>query len=94
MPGRCAGVLRRRRAAFRLPSAPPHHARCAGAKLTVIEINKGEGVYWHNPVTDIVVAEGATLSHFRLQDESTEAFHLATIRAEIAGNGAYEALPR
>jgi Fe-S cluster assembly protein SufD len=62
----------------------------AGAKLTVIEINKGEGVYWHNPVTDIVVGEGATLSHFRLQAESTEAFHLATLRAEIAGNGAYE----
>lgn len=63
----------------------------AGARLTVIEINKGEGVYWHNPVTDIVVGEGATLSHFRLQAESTEAFHLATMRAEIAGNGAYEA---
>ena len=63
----------------------------AGAKLTVIEINKGEGVYWHNPVTDIVVGEGATFSHFRLQAESTEAFHLATMRAEIAGNGAYEA---
>ena len=63
----------------------------AGAKLTIIEINRGEGVYWHNPVTDIVVAEEATLSHFRLQDESTEAFHLATIRAEVAANGAYEA---
>ena len=63
----------------------------AGAKLTIIEINKGEGVYWHNPVTDVVVGEGATLSHFRLQAESTEAFHLATIRATIAANGAYEA---
>lgn len=71
----------------------PRHriALGAGAKLTVIEINKGEGVYWHNPVTDIVVGEDATLSHFRLQAESTEAFHLATLRAEIAGNGAYEA---
>ena len=63
----------------------------AGAKLTIIEINKGEGVYWHNPVTDIVVGADATLSHFRLQAESTEAFHLATMRAEIAGKGAYEA---
>ena len=63
----------------------------AGAKLTIIEINKGEGVYWHNPVTDIVVEEDAILSHFRLQAESTEAFHLATIRAKIAGNAAYEA---
>ena len=63
----------------------------AGAKLTIIEINKGEGVYWHNPVTDIEVGEGATLGHFRLQAESTAAFHLATIRANIAANGAYEA---
>ena len=33
----------------------------AGAKLTIIEIAKGEGVYWHNPVTDITLAEGAVL---------------------------------
>ena len=62
----------------------------AGAKLTLIEIGKGEGVYWHNPVTDIALHEGAVLAHYRLQDESKEAFHLATIRAKIAENAAYE----
>jgi len=62
----------------------------AGAKLTVIEIAKGEGVYWNNPVTDIVLDADATLAHYRLQDESKEAFHLATIRADIAENAAYE----
>ncbi len=62
----------------------------AGAKLTVIEIAYGEGVYWHNPVTEIVVQEGAQLAHYRLQDESKDAFHLTTIRAEIAENAAYE----
>jgi Fe-S cluster assembly protein SufD len=62
----------------------------AGAKLTIIEVAMGRGVYWHNPVTDIVVGEGAVLAHYRLQDEGREAFHLATIRAMIAEGGAYE----
>jgi Fe-S cluster assembly protein SufD len=62
----------------------------AGARLTIIEIAKGEGVYWHNPVTDIVLQDGAKLEHVRLQDESREAFNLTTIRAQIAENAAYE----
>ena len=61
-----------------------------GAKLTLIEIAFGQGVYWHNPVTDIALHANATLSHYRLQDEGTEAFHLATIRAKIAERAAYE----
>jgi len=61
-----------------------------GAQLTLIEIAMGQGVYWHNPVTDIALHENATLAHYRLQDESQEAFHLATIRAKIAAGAAYE----
>jgi Fe-S cluster assembly protein SufD len=62
----------------------------AGAKLTIIEVAMGQGVYWHNPVTDIAIHENATLAHYRLQDEGAEAFHLATIRAKIAAGAAYE----
>jgi Fe-S cluster assembly protein SufD len=62
----------------------------AGAKLTLIEIATGEGIYWHNPVTDIALHENAKLQHYRLQNESLEAFHLATIRAKIAACAAYE----
>ena len=47
-------------------------------------------MYWHNPVTDIALAPGARLNHYRLQDESREAFNLATIRARIAAGAAYE----
>jgi len=61
-----------------------------GAKLTLIEIAKGDGVYWHNPVTDITLEQGAALAHIRLQDESREAFHLATIRAHMAEAAFYE----
>jgi Fe-S cluster assembly protein SufD len=61
-----------------------------GARLTLIEIALGQGVYWHNPVTDIALHEGAILRHYRLQNESLDAFHLATIRAKIAASAAYE----
>ena len=62
-----------------------------GAKLTLIEVAMGRGRYLHNPVTEISVASGATLAHVRLQDESLEAFHLATIYAEIQSGGFYDA---
>jgi Fe-S cluster assembly protein SufD len=70
----------------------PRHRISLGknAKLTIIEVAMGQGVYWHNPVTDIALHEGATLGHYRLQDESHEAFHLATIRADIAEKAAYD----
>ncbi len=71
---------------------PRHHIRLApGAALTVIELAMGHGRYLHNPVTEIEVAAGARLSHVRLQDESVEAFHLATIYAEVQSGGFYDA---
>jgi Fe-S cluster assembly protein SufD len=61
-----------------------------GASLTLIDIAKGDGVYWHDPVTDITLEAGARLNHYRLQDESREAYNLATIRARIEAGAAYE----
>ena len=63
----------------------------SGAKLTVLEVTRGEGAYLHNAVTEVVVAEGATLTHIRLQDEGPDAFHINTTFAEIAGHGTYDA---
>lgn len=71
---------------------PRHSIRlAAGARLTVVELAYGNGVYFHNPVTEIEVAEDAALTHVRLQDEAPGAFHLATIYAEIAQRGFYDA---
>ena len=71
---------------------PRHAIRLAeGAHLTVIELALGRGRYLHNPVTEIEVASGATLTHIRLQDESPDAFHLATIYADIQQAGFYDA---
>jgi len=62
-----------------------------GAKLTVLEVTRGGGSYLHNAVTEVVVAEGATLTHIRLQDEGPDAFHVNTTFAEIAERGTYDA---
>ncbi|MBC7801275.1 MAG: Fe-S cluster assembly protein SufD [Gemmatimonadaceae bacterium] len=61
-----------------------------GAKLTVVEIARGEGSYFHNAVTEAVVAEGATLTHIRLQDEGPDAYHVNTTFAEVAERGTFD----
>jgi Fe-S cluster assembly protein SufD len=62
----------------------------AGARLTVLEVSVGDGTYLHNPVTEVVLGEDATLAHIRLQDESSRAYHLATLYAEIAARATYD----
>jgi len=70
---------------------PRHRIRLApGATLTVLETSLGDGTYLHAPVTELHVAEGASLTHIRLQDESTAAFHFSTLYAEIAARGTYD----
>lgn len=62
-----------------------------GARLTVLEIARGEGSYLHNAVTEVVVAENAVLTHVRLQDEGGDAYHVTSTFAEIAERGTYDA---
>ena len=63
----------------------------AGARLTVIEIARGEGTYLHNAVTEVTVDADAVLSHIRLQQEADDAFHVSTTLAEIAERATYDA---
>jgi Fe-S cluster assembly protein SufD len=77
------------------PSAfhPRHLIRLeAGASLTLIETATGpeDGRYLHNPVFEIEVGEGATLSHARLQQEGPRAFQLSTVYARVAAGGTYD----
>ena len=62
----------------------------AGAVATVIEsyVSLGEGVYFTNAVTEVVVKEDAVITHYRLQQESERAFHIATtqVHQERASN--------
>ena len=71
----------------------PRHAITLdpGARLTVIEIARGQGTYLHDAVTTVTVGAGATLTHVRLQQESAEAFHINTTLATIAERGTYDA---
>ena len=71
---------------------PRHRIRLEkGARLTLVEVDRGEGIYLHNAVTEIAVADGAKLVHIRLQQESADAFHVQTGFAEIAAGGIYDA---
>ena len=70
---------------------PRHRIRLhPGARLTLIDVSIGRGTYLNNPVFDIEVAEGATLTHLRLQDDATDAFHLSSVRATVATRGTYD----
>jgi len=70
---------------------PRHRFKlAAGARLELVEIARGEGVYLHNPVFEIELGEGAQLTHLRVQNESAQAFHLAAIHAELAGGAVYD----
>lgn len=72
---------------------PRHLIRVgAGAKLTLIETSTGPAgaAYLHNPVFEIAVAEGAMLSHIRIQREGRAGFQLATVLAAIEAGGTYD----
>jgi Fe-S cluster assembly protein SufD len=47
--------------------------------------------YFTNAVVEIVLSEGAHLEHYKLQRESTEAFHIATTAADLGRNSSYDA---
>ena len=57
----------------------------AGSKATVIEsyISAENTAYFTNVVTEIVAGDNAVLEYVKFQDESADAFHLATIAAEL-----------
>jgi Fe-S cluster assembly protein SufD len=70
---------------------PRHSVSLAkNAKLTLVEIAVGEGAYLHNPVMSVQVAAGAAITHLRIQNESSSAFVLSTLYADIAERGTYD----
>jgi Fe-S cluster assembly protein SufD len=53
------------------------------AQCTIIETYFGEGPHFTNAVTEIVAGEGAVVDHYKIQRESLEAFHVATMHATL-----------
>ena len=58
----------------------------------VIESHVGSGaeVYFSNIVTQVTVAKGARLGHYRVQNEAAGAFHIALTTAEVADGAVYD----
>lgn len=55
----------------------------ANAQCTIIETYKGKGKYFTNAVTEIVVGDGAVVDHYKVQQESPGAFHVATMQVQL-----------
>lgn len=58
------------------------------AQVAIVETYIGSGSYFTNAVTEIVAGENAVVDHYRLQCESSDAFHVGNvfIRQERAAN--------
>lgn len=62
------------------------------SQCTLIEsyVSIGSDVYFTNAVTEVYVADNAKLSHYKLQSESRNAFHIGTVQAHQARSSRYE----
>jgi Fe-S cluster assembly protein SufD len=62
------------------------------SKATVVEsyVSTGEASYFTNAVTEVLLEDGANLSHLRIQRESPRAFHVGTVEAEQKRDSHYQ----
>jgi len=64
----------------------------AGSSATIIEtfLHDAATIYWSQPVTEVRVGPGATLRHYKDQNEGSRAFHIAATDVRVSENGRYE----
>ncbi len=55
----------------------------ANAQCTIVETYKGRGQYLTNAVTEILAGDGAVVDHYKVQQESASAWHIATLQAQL-----------
>jgi Fe-S cluster assembly protein SufD len=62
------------------------------SQATVVEsyLATSDAPYFTNTVTEVRLAEGARLSHYKLQSESARAFHVGTAQARQSAGSYYE----
>ena len=60
-----------------------------GAQCTIVETYKGAGAHFTNAVTEIVVGDRAVVDHYKVQQESLNAFHISTLQATIGRSAAF-----
>ena len=63
-----------------------------GAQATVVKYHAGLGVgaYFANAVTEVNLAPGARLNHYKVQAESLDATHLGSVRVRVAKDATYD----
>ena len=59
----------------------------ADSHATIVETYRGGGAYFTNAVTELVAGDNAVIDHYKLQTESPQAFHVATLQVQV-GRGA------
>src|SRR5205823_12899849 len=62
----------------------------AGSQVQIVERYTGRGAYFTNAVTEIVVGENSIVEHVKLQEESLDAFHVATIQVHQSRNSNFK----
>jgi Fe-S cluster assembly protein SufD len=61
----------------------------SGSQVTIVETYKGGGRYFTNAVTELVAGDGAVIDHYKVQQESPEAYHVATMHATLGRSASY-----
>jgi Fe-S cluster assembly protein SufD len=62
------------------------------SRLDIIETYAavGDAEYFTGAVVEVFVGEGARVTHYKVQDEAGGGFHIASTRAEVSKDGAYD----
>jgi Fe-S cluster assembly protein SufD len=62
----------------------------ANSQVRIVERYRGRGPYFTNAVTEIVVGENSIVEHVKLEEESPDAFHVATIQVHQSRNSNFK----
>lgn len=63
----------------------------AGARATLIErfVSTGASLYFNNVLSELVVGEKAALTHYRMQEESRNAYHMSSLHLSLQADSRY-----
>jgi len=66
----------------------------AGAEATLVErfVGRDQAVYFENGLSEIVVGEGATLTHYRVMEESARGHHLSSLYIRLDAASRYRGM--
>jgi Fe-S cluster assembly protein SufD len=61
------------------------------SKVTVVEeyIGSSDTTYWSNIVTEVFVADGGCVDHYKIQRESGAAYHFQTLEAHVGADAVF-----